>query len=165
MSNSIYQLTATKNDGSECDLANFNNHVCLVVNTASKCGFTGQYEDLETLYQELKQNNFAVLAFPCNQFGSQEPGNNQEIQTFCSTRFNVSFPLFAKVEVNGNNTHPVFECVKQQAPGVLGSTSIKWNFTKFLVDKTGKAIKRYSPATSPESIKNDIFRLLKSSKA
>lgn len=164
MSDSIYHLKANKNSGDECELAHFKGKVCLVVNTASKCGFTGQYEALEKLYQELKAKDFTILAFPCNQFGGQEPGNSQEIQTFCSTKFNVTFPLFEKVEVNGSNTHPVFKCVKQQASGVLGSTSIKWNFTKFLVDKTGKAIKRYSPATLPENIKSDILTLLNSGK-
>ena len=156
MKDSIYTLNATQINGKELELKAFEGQVLLIVNTASQCGFTPQYQGLETLYKKFKEQGFSVLAFPCNQFGSQEPGNEEQISSFCSTKFSVSFPLFAKIDVNGNQTHPLYTYLKSHAPGVLGSKSIKWNFTKFLVNKSGKAIKRYSPATLPENIYKDI---------
>ena len=132
----------------------------LIVNTASACGFTPQYAGLETLFQEYKDKNFEILAFPCNQFGKQEKAENSEIKKFCDLNFNISFELFSKIEVNGDNAHPLFQHLKAQAPGILGSKGIKWNFTKFLVNKQGEVIKRYSPTTKPADIANDVAAIL-----
>jgi glutathione peroxidase len=132
----------------------------LIVNTASKCGFTPQYAGLEQLWKAYQARGLQVLGFPCDQFGGQEPGSEAEIGEFCQLNFGVSFPLFAKIEVNGANTHPLFAALKKDAPGILGTEAIKWNFTKFLLDGTGKVIDRYAPATKPEDISADIERLL-----
>ncbi|HEV2568454.1 glutathione peroxidase [Sphingomonas sp.] len=134
--------------------------VLLVVNVASKCGFTPQYAGLEALYRKYKDRGFEVLGFPCNQFGNQEPGDAQEIANFCSTTYDVTFPVFAKIEVNGPKVDPFFEQLKKDAPGIMGLTSIKWNFTKFLIDRNGNVVRRYAPTTRPEDIEQDIESLL-----
>jgi glutathione peroxidase len=146
--------------GEETSLAQFQGQVLLIVNTASKCGFTPQYTGLESLQQRYGPRGFSVLAFPCNQFGAQEPGSEDEIQSFCEMNYQTSFPLFSKIEVNGAASHPLFTHLKEQAPGVLGSKRIKWNFTKFLVDQRGAVVKRYGPSTKPEAIAADIEALL-----
>jgi len=160
MSDNIYQFSATKNDGSEQSLKEYENKVCLIVNTASKCGFTPQYEGLQKIYEQYKQHGFEVLAFPCDQFGHQEPGTDEDIAQFCSLNFNTQFPLFKKIDVNGKNTHPLYQYLKSHAKGVLGSQGIKWNFTKFLVNRRGEVIKRYAPTAKPESIVADIKQQL-----
>ncbi|HEX8301047.1 glutathione peroxidase [Sphingomonas sp.] len=142
------------------DLSEHAGQVLLIVNTASKCGFTPQYEGLEALYRKYKDRSFAVLAFPCNQFGAQEPGDAAEIAHFCSLTYDVTFPVFPKIEVNGPHAAPLFEHLKAEAPGVLGLKGIKWNFTKFLVDRSGKTVERYAPTTRPEAIEGDIEKLL-----
>ena len=146
--------------GEETSLAQFQGQVLLIVNTASKCGFTPQYTGLESLQQRYGSRGFSVLAFPCNQFGAQEPGSEDEIQSFCEMNYQTTFPLFSKIEVNGAASHPLFTHLKEQAPGVLGSKRIKWNFTKFLVDQRGAVVKRYGPSTKPEAIAADIEALL-----
>lgn len=146
--------------GSVAPLAEHRGQVLLVVNVASKCGFTPQYEGLEALYRQFKDRGFAVLAFPCNQFGAQEPGDAAEIANFCSLTYDVTFPVFAKIEVNGPGADPLYNHLKKAAPGVLGSQSIKWNFTKFLVDRSGRVVKRYAPTTKPDAIAADIEKLL-----
>ncbi len=156
----ITEMSVKAADGSTADLSAYAGKVLLVVNTASKCGFTPQYAGLEALHRELAGRGFEVLGFPCNQFGAQEPGDAAEIANFCSLTYDVTFPMFAKVDVNGSNAEPVFEKLKEEAPGLMGSRSIKWNFTKFLVDRNGKTIKRYAPTTKPEEIKADIEALL-----
>ena len=143
-------------------LADYAGKVLLIVNTASHCGFTPQYEGLETLYQKYKDRGLLVLGFPCNQFGAQEPGRESEISSFCQKNYGVSFPMFAKIEVNGDNTHPLYQHLKKSAPGLLGSEAIKWNFTKFLVSQQGEIIKRYASATAPDAIGEDIEKLLRS---
>ncbi len=135
--------------------------VLLIVNVASKCGFTPQYEGLEKLYQQYKGQGLVILGFPSNQFGSQEPGSEEEIMNFCRVNYGVSFPMFAKIDVNGDKAHPLYKQLKEAQPGILGSRSIKWNFTKFLVDTDGTVLERYAPSTTPESIGKDIARLLK----
>jgi glutathione peroxidase len=157
---SIYDFSAASLDGEALELSRYRGQVLLVVNTASECGFTPQYEGLETLYRRFKDQGLVVLGFPCNQFGAQEPGNADAIGAFCLQRFGVSFPLFAKVDVNGSATHPLFAYLKQQAPGVLGTEAIKWNFTKFLVKKDGSVYRRYAPATAPQDLVADIEQLL-----
>ena len=132
----------------------------LLVNTASACGFTPQYQGLQALYQQYQTKGLEILAFPCNQFGKQEKGDDSEIKQFCDLNFNISFPLFSKVDVNGENAHPLFDYMKNEAPGLLGSKSIKWNFTKFLVNNQGKVVKRYSPTTKPADIASDIEAML-----
>ena len=156
----LYDLNATDVTGSPVALSRFKGRVLLIVNTASKCGFTPQYEGLEALQSRFHERGFDVLGFPCNQFGHQEPGSDSDIAEFCSTRFSTSFPLFSKIEVNGPNAHPLYQYLKKQAPGVLGTEAIKWNFTKFLVDGQGKVVKRYGPQTKPEAIAADIETLL-----
>lgn len=156
----IYQFEMARNNGELEPMSEYQGKVLLIVNTASKCGFTPQYDGLQALHDKYKDKGFAVLAFPCDQFGHQEPGNDAEIQEFCSLNFNVNFPLFKKVEVNGPNTAPLYDFLKQTAPGLLGSKSIKWNFTKFLVDSQGNVVKRYGPQTKPEAIDADIEALL-----
>ncbi|MCL1157728.1 glutathione peroxidase [Shewanella inventionis] len=138
----------------------YKDKVLLIVNTASKCGFTPQYQALEALNQEYKDKGLVILGFPCNQFGKQEQGNEQEISQFCELNFGVTFPLFSKVEVNGTHTHPLYQLLKKSAKGLLGSESIKWNFTKFLVDKNGNVVNRYAPTTKPEELKSIIEKLL-----
>ncbi len=160
MTTSIFNIALTDNTGKEQSMSQYAGKVSLVVNTASKCGFTPQYQGLEALWQEYKDKNFVVLGFPCNQFGSQEPGNNDEVKYFCELNYGVSFPLFAKTDVNGEDAHPLFTHLKKSAPGILGTESIKWNFTKFLVDKNGTVVKRYASKTKPEDIAEDIAGLL-----
>jgi glutathione peroxidase len=147
-------------DGGVASLDTWRGKVLLIVNTASRCGFTPQYDGLEELHRRFGPRGFEVLAFPCNQFGGQEPGSADEIATFCSTTFDVTFPVFGKVEVNGPNALPLFERLKADAPGLLGSKAIKWNFTKFLVDRDGRAVRRYAPQTKPEDLAGDIEALL-----
>ena len=156
----IYDYSAVLNNGQEVSLKEYTGKVLLIVNTASACGFTPQYEGLEKLYQEFSGQGLEILAFPCNQFGQQESGSDDEIKNFCDLNFNISFPLFQKVDVNGDNAHPLYQHLKKEATGLLGSQKIKWNFTKFLVDKDGKVIERYGSITKPENIKDDIRKLL-----
>jgi len=158
--NNIYQFSAKNNTGEIIKLTCYQGKVVLVVNTASDCGFTPQYQGLQTLYQKHKAQGLEVLAFPCNQFKQQETGNDEEIKQFCDSHFNITFPLFSKVEVNGDNALPLFNFLKTQAPGLLGSTGIKWNFTKFLINREGLVVKRYAPSTKPEDIEADITKLL-----
>ena len=143
------------------DLAQHKGKVVLVVNVASRCGFTPQYTGLEQLYQNLPKDQFVILGFPCNQFGAQEPGSNQEILDFCDMNYKISFPVLAKIDVNGSEAAPVYSFLKESAPGILGTEAIKWNFTKFLVGKSGKVLNRYAPNTKPEDIKQDIEAALK----
>jgi len=153
-------FSATLSNGNEVALGDYAGKVLLIVNTASKCGFTPQYTGLESLQMTYSANGFSVLAFPCNQFGGQEPGTEQEIESFCDLNYQTSFPLFSKIEVNGASSHPLFAHLKSEAPGVLGSQRIKWNFTKFLVNQQGEVVKRYAPSTKPEAIAKDIEALL-----
>jgi glutathione peroxidase len=155
-----YDFSATAIDGTERLLADYKGKVLLVVNTASQCGFTPQYRGLEKVYQEYVDRGLVVLGFPCDQFGHQEPGDEEEIAEFCELNFGVTFPLFAKVEVNGDDAHPLYQWLKSEQSGLLGSTKIKWNFTKFLIDADGQVIKRYGSTTTPEDIKDDIETLL-----
>ena len=156
MDMSVYDFTAKSITGEDVSLADFRGHVLLIVNTASKCGFTPQYEGLEMLHRKYKDQAFAVLGFPCNQFGGQEPGAEDEIAEFCKTQFDIDFPMFAKVDVNGDDAHPLFKYLKKERPGLLGSGMIKWNFTKFLIGRDGEPIKRYAPTEKPEDIQDDI---------
>ena len=160
MTSTVHGFSAEDYRGQIIDFSSFQDKVLLVVNTASNCGFTPQYEGLQKLYQKYQEQGLEVLAFPCNQFKQQEKGSNDEIKEFCDLNFKISFPLFAKIEVNGDNAHPLYQHMKQQAPGLLGSQSIKWNFTKFLVNKQGKVVKRYGSMTRPEAIEADIKKLL-----
>ena len=157
---SIFDFDITLNNGKELSLTEQKDKVTLIVNTASKCGFTPQYKGLEALYQKYKDKGLEIIGFPCNQFGGQEPGTNEDISQFCEMNFGVTFPLSQKVDVNGDNAHPLFAYLKTEKPGVLGSTRIKWNFTKFLVNKEGQVIKRYSPTAKPEALERDIESLL-----
>ncbi|SHJ88559.1 glutathione peroxidase [Alicyclobacillus tolerans] len=157
---SIYNFSVQTLDGEEQSMEMYRGKVLLIVNTASQCGFTPQYEGLQKLYETYGDKGLVVLGFPCNQFGGQEPGNEEEIRNFCETRYHVTFPMFVKVEVNGPNAHPLFQYLKKEEKGALGTESIKWNFTKFLVGRDGQTIHRYSPNTSPESIKPDIEKAL-----
>ena len=156
----VMDFSATLSNGNEVALGDYAGKVLLIVNTASKCGFTPQYTGLESLQKTYSANGFSVLAFPCNQFGGQEPGTEQEIESFCDLNYQTSFPLFSKIEVNGASSHPLFAHLKSEAPGVLGSKRIKWNFTKFLVNQQGQVVKRYAPSTKPEAIAKDIEALL-----
>ncbi|MBJ7314120.1 glutathione peroxidase [Rugamonas sp. CCM 8940] len=156
----IYEHAAATLSGAPADLSQYQGRVLLIVNTASQCGFTPQYKGLEAVYQQFKERGAVVLGFPCNQFGGQEPGAADEIGAFCEKNFGVSFPLFAKVDVNGSEAHPLFKQLKKDAPGLLGTEAIKWNFTKFLVRKDGTVYKRYAPATKPEELVGDIEKLL-----
>ncbi len=155
----IYDFTANSLAGEPTPLSRFEGQVLLIVNTASACGFTPQYKGLETLHKELAPRGFSVLGFPCNQFGSQEPGDAAEIGQFCSRNYGVTFPMFAKIDVNGDKADPLYQYLKNEKSGLLGS-SIKWNFTKFLVDRSGKVVARYAPTTKPEAIKKEIEALL-----
>jgi glutathione peroxidase len=157
---SIYDFSAKAIDGSEVRLDHYRGKVLLIVNTASKCGFTPQYEGLEKLHEELSDRGLAVLGFPCNQFGQQEPGNAEEIASFCRLTYDVKFPMFARIDVNGADAHSLYTWLTSQAKGLLGSEGIKWNFTKFLVDRDGKVIDRYAPTTKPKAIRADIEKLL-----
>lgn len=156
----IHDISARRLDGAERDLSEYRGKVLLIVNVASRCGFTPQYTGLEALHRKFSARGFAVLGFPCNQFGSQEPGTEAEIGSFCSTTYDVTFPMFAKVEVNGAGAHPLYQHLKSARPGVLGTEAIKWNFTKFLVDRQGNVVKRYAPNEKPEDISSDIEALL-----
>jgi glutathione peroxidase len=156
---SVYDFSAKSLAGEEVPLRRFEGEVLLIVNTASQCGFTPQYRGLEELYRAFAPHGFAVLGFPCNQFGKQEPGNASEIGAFCSTNYDVTFPLFDKIDVNGAQAHPLYNYLKREKSGLLGS-SIKWNFTKFLVDRSGRVTARHAPTTKPESLKKDIEALL-----
>lgn len=154
------ELQVKAADGSEIDLSAYSGQVLLIVNTASKCGFTPQYEGLEALHRKYQDRGFAVLAFPCNQFGGQEPGDAAEIANFCKLSYDVTFPVFGKVDVNGPDAAPLFQHLKSEAKGLLGSEGIKWNFTKFLVNRDGKVVDRYAPTTKPEALERDIEKLL-----
>jgi glutathione peroxidase len=156
----IYDFTADSLAGTPVNLAQYRGKVVLIVNTASNCGFTPQYKGLEAIYQQFKDKGVEVLGFPCNQFGKQEPGTAEEIGAFCEKNYGVSFPLFAKIDVNGDNAHPLYKHLKSAKPGVLGTEAIKWNFTKFLVGKDGTVRKRYPPQTTPQEITGDIAKLL-----
>jgi glutathione peroxidase len=156
----IADFTVTTNRGEALDLSSKLGTVLLVVNTASKCGFTPQYDGLEKLYQTYKDRGFEVLGFPCNQFGAQEPGNADEIAEFCKVNFGVTFPLMAKIDVNGANASPLYDWMKSEKKGLMGSTSIKWNFTKFLIGRDGKVVRRYGPTDTPAAIAKDIEALL-----
>lgn len=160
MTDTLLTTPCTTLSGEQKTLADYSGKAVLVVNTASKCGFTPQYKGLEALWQQYKDQGLVILGFPCNQFGQQEPGDEAEISEFCEVNFGVTFPLFKKVEVNGSNAHPLFVELKKRAPGVLGSEAIKWNFTKFLIGPDGK-VERYAPATKPSALKADIEKLLK----
>lgn len=157
---SLYDIPVKSIDGTEQTLAPYQGKVLVIVNTASQCGFTPQYKGLETLHRELGPKGVEVLGFPCNQFGSQEPGNEEEIKSFCSLTYDVSFPMFAKIDVNGESTHPLYKHLKSEQPGLLGTEAIKWNFTKFLVGRDGKVLKRYAPTDTPESIRADVEKAL-----
>jgi glutathione peroxidase len=156
----LFSIPVTTLDGEATTLARWRGHVLLVVNTASQCGFTPQYEGLEALHRRHERSGFAVLGFPCDQFGHQEPGDEAEIRTFCSLRYDVTFPMFAKVDVNGPNAHPLFAALKAERPGLLGSEAVKWNFTKFLVDRDGRVVARYAPKMRPEDIEADVAELV-----
>ena len=156
----LYEFTVRSIDGSAQSLAAYRHQVVLIVNVASKCGFTPQYAGLQSLYRKLHGRGFSVLGFPCDQFGQQEPGDEDEIKRFCAQTYDVTFPMFAKIEVNGAHTHPLYQYLKQQQPGILGSQAIKWNFTKFLIARDGTVVKRYAPLTKPEAIVEDIKKLL-----
>lgn len=154
------EFTVNGADGAPIDLSAYAGKVLLIVNTASKCGFTPQYKGLEALHRKHADRGFEVLGFPCNQFGSQEPGDAAEIAGFCTLNYDVTFPMFAKVEVNGSGADPLFAHLKDAAPGLMGSRGIKWNFTKFLIDREGHTVRRYAPTATPDSIEADIIKLL-----
>lgn len=156
----IADFTAKLPNGEEINLADKLGAVLLVVNTASKCGFTPQYDGLEALWRKYREQGFEILAFPCNQFGGQEPGTAEEIENFCKVNFGVSFPLMAKIDVNGDDATPLYQWLKAEAPGVLGTKGIKWNFTKFLINREGKVVRRYAPTDKPEALEKDIEALL-----
>ncbi|PDW02041.1 glutathione peroxidase [Candidatus Viridilinea mediisalina] len=158
----LTELTADLLDGTPQSLADYRGKVLLIVNVASHCGFTPQYAGLEQLYRRYRDEGFEILGFPCNQFGFQEPGDAEQIQQFCSLNYEVSFPIFAKIEVNGPNTHPIYAQLKAEQPGLLGSQAIKWNFTKFLVDRNGVTRRRFAPTDTPEMIERDVVALLQS---
>ncbi|BBU27312.1 glutathione peroxidase [Burkholderia sp. THE68] len=159
-SDGIYGFSAETLDGATVGLDTYRGKVLLIVNTASECGFTPQYNGLQHIYQLLAARGFEVLGFPCNQFGKQEPGDAEQIGSFCEKNYGVTFPMFGKIEVNGANAHPLYKYLKDKEPGLLGIEAIKWNFTKFLVDRQGNVVKRYAPQTKPESIVEDIEKLL-----
>jgi glutathione peroxidase len=156
----VYDFSARDISGRDVSLSAYRGKALLIVNTASKCGFTPQYEGLQTLYRDLGARGLVVLGFPCNQFGGQEPGDAAEIASFCELTYDVAFPMFAKIDVNGPTASPLFVWLKREAPGVLGSKDVKWNFTKFLVDRTGRVVERYAPTTKPEAIRAAIEALL-----
>ena len=157
---SVHDCEANRITGGPARLDQYKGKALLIVNTASKCGFTPQYQGLEKLYGKFKDRGLEILGFPCNQFGHQEPGSSEEIQEFCSLNYGVSFPMFEKIEVNGDHAHPLYQYLKAEAPGILGSKRIKWNFTKFLVDGDGLVIKRYGSTTKPEQVEADIAALV-----
>ena len=157
----VFDFSANALDGRDLPLKQFEGNALLIVNTASACGFTPQYEALEQLYKTYAARGFSVLGFPCNQFGGQEPGDARAIATFCSQNYNVTFPMFAKIDVNGEHAHPLYDYLKNEKPGLLGSKAIKWNFTKFIVDRYGKVVARHAPTTSPAALTREIESLLK----
>ncbi|MEP5765041.1 MAG: glutathione peroxidase [Halieaceae bacterium] len=159
MSN-IYDFSCKTGGGQERSLEDYEGKVVLIVNTASKCGFTPQFAGLEELYEKYHEQGLVILGFPCNQFGKQDPGSNEEISEFCQLNYGVSFPMFGKIEVNGSATDPLYKHLKQQAPGALGTKGIKWNFTKFLVNREGEVLKRFAPATTPAQLETEIEALL-----
>lgn len=156
----ISEFKITNIDGALTSLKDFEGKVLVIVNVASRCGFTPQYEGLEALYRRYKDQGLVVLGFPCNQFGQQEPGSDDEIKAFCRTTYDVTFPVFSRIEVNGDHTHPLYSYLKKEAKGLLGSEAIKWNFTKFLVDREGRVVRRYAPTDTPEKIGRDLETLL-----
>ena len=156
----IYDLNVKNADMQDVSLSEYQDKVLLVVNVASECGLTYQYEGLQSLYNDYQKDGFEILGFPCNQFGAQEPGTNEEIQFFCTEKYEVGFPIFDKIEVNGDNTSPIYEFLKKDHPGESGSENIEWNFTKFLIGKNGKIVKRFGPKSEPSEIKSDIERLI-----
>lgn len=160
MASTIHEFNAATISGKEISLADYKDKVVLVVNTASKCGFTPQFAGLEAIYEKYKDKGFVILGFPCNQFGAQEPGTADQIQEFCQLNYGVKFPMFGKIDVNGSNAHPLFKFLTSEKPGILGTEMIKWNFTKFLVDKEGNPVKRYGSNTEPKDIAPDIEKLL-----
>lgn len=159
---SFYDFEVTTLRGEEESLSKYKGKVLLVVNTASKCGFTPQYKGLQEMYEKYKDRGFEVLGFPSNQFAGQEPGDSDEIAEYCEINYGVTFPMFEKIDVKGDEAHPLFKYLSEEAPGVLGSKSVKWNFTKFLIDQEGRVLKRFAPKTTPEQIESDISKLLKS---
>ena len=159
MKKSVYEYSAKDINGTEINLSQYKGKVLLIVNVASKCGFTPQYKGLEEIFEEYK-GEVVVLGFPCNQFGAQEAGNAEELKNFCSLTYDVKFPLFEKIDVNGANAHPLYEFLKEAKPGLLGTEGIKWNFTKFLVNKNGEVVKRYAPTDKPEDIKKELAQYL-----
>jgi len=160
MASALYDISVDVIDGTKHQLSDFSGKVLLIVNVASKCGFTSQYAGLEALYRQFKDRGLLVLGFPCNQFGGQEPGSESDIAAFCSANYDVTFPMFAKIEVNGTGAHPLYRHLKSAAPGILGTEAIKWNFTKFLVDREGNVAKRYASADTPAAIAKDVEALL-----
>ncbi|GGP25361.1 glutathione peroxidase [Silvimonas amylolytica] len=160
MTRNLYEIHVTDILGNDIAMERYRGKVLLVVNVASRCGFTPQYEGLQALYQRYAARGLEVLGFPCNQFGAQEPGSEAEIQSFCSTSFGVQFPLFAKIDVNGSAAHPLYQFLKSEQSGLLGIEAIKWNFTKFLIDRDGNVVGRYAPTTTPEALTRDIEKLL-----
>lgn len=160
MANSVYDFKVKNAQGQMIDLSQYKGKVILVVNVASKCGFTSQYTGLESIYKKYESKGFVILGFPCNQFGAQEPGTDQDIQQFCKLTYDVNFPVMAKVEVNGDKAEPFYQYLKSASPGLLGSEAIKWNFTKFLIGRDGKVLERYAPQTTPEALASDIEKAL-----
>ncbi len=160
MKESFYDFKANDINGKEVPMSSYEGKVVLIVNVASSCGFTPQYEGLQKLYDEHKEKGLEILAFPCNQFGKQENGNTEEIKNFCEKNYSITFPIFEKVEVNGNDAHPIFKFIKEQKKGFMGTESIKWNFSKFLLSKNGEVIKRYGSLDVPENLETDIKQLL-----
>ena len=158
---SIYDFKVKTMDGKMQALSDFKGNILLIVNTASKCGFTPQFKELQELYQKFKEQGFVVLGFPSNQFMSQDPGTNEEIKSFCEMNYGVTFPMFAKIDVNGKEADPLYQYLTKEAPGALGVKAIKWNFTKFLIDRNGNVVDRYAPSTSPSEIKADIEKLIR----
>jgi glutathione peroxidase len=156
----VHEFEARSLEGKPVSLRDYDGKVMLIVNTASKCGFTPQYEGLEAIYKRYRDRGLVILGFPCNQFGEQEPGSADEIGAFCQKNYGVSFPMFEKIDVNGDNAHPLYRWLKKSAPGLLGSERIKWNFTKFLLDRKGAVVERYAPVTKPEDLAQDIEKLL-----
>ena len=157
---SVYEFSAKTIDGADQKIDAYKGKAMLIVNVASKCGFTPQYKGLEELYEKFRDQGLVVLGFPCDQFGHQEPGDEAEIKNFCSLTYDVKFPMFAKVDVNGANAHPLYKYLKKEAKGLLGTEGIKWNFTKFLIDKSGKVVKRYAPTDTPAGMEKDVGALL-----
>ena len=156
----VFDFTAQDIAGKDVDLSQYQGKVLLIVNNASKCGFTPQYKGLQALFEKYRERGLEVLGFPCNQFGHQEPGDEAAISEFCELNFGVDFPLFGKIDVNGDEAHPLYRHLKEEAPGLLGSKAVKWNFTKFLVNRDGQVVKRYAPTDKPESLAKDIEKLL-----